>query len=169
MIAEEVQKPRRSMWTIMQEVAEKHGVTTDLIKARDRRPFVFLARAEFCYRARVELRRSYPQIAKKLGQDHTTVMNAVEKVAAAKRRGEAWPVERQPVGDVQNPMTRRERTERDRARERRKEARRREVKLAQQINSYWREQGKNANATVIETEYGVFKIETRIEPLEVAT
>lgn len=154
------------MWAIMQEVAERHGVTTDLIKARDRRPFVFLARAEFCYRARVELRLSYPQIARKLGQDHSTVMSAVEKVAAAKRRGKEWPVESRPEGNMKKPLTKRERTEAIRAAERRREARRREVKNAQQINSYWREQGVNANAEVVEVEYGIFKIVTNFEKMK---
>lgn len=73
---------RPRMRDILKDVAKRHGFNKrDLIGARQTRD-VCAARQEFCYLARTQADKSYPQIGRFLGnRDHTTIIHAVRQHA----------------------------------------------------------------------------------------
>lgn len=64
---------------IAAEVCKAHQISPlDFFSKRRFRP-ITKARQEYCYRARHETTASYPEIAKLLGWDHTSVLYGVRK------------------------------------------------------------------------------------------
>lgn len=75
---------------IKSEVAEKHGITVADIEGLSRPHELSIPRHELMYRLRVDLEKSYPQIAKLLGdRDHTTVIYGARR--HAERNGLPMP------------------------------------------------------------------------------
>jgi chromosomal replication initiator protein len=64
---------------IVEEVAEKHGMTpTQMLKAQGNPP-IWDAKAEAFWRMYHQTHLSYPGIGRLYGRDHTTVQNAVRR------------------------------------------------------------------------------------------
>lgn len=63
------------MPTIMLEVCDKYQITPEILRSRQRRNGAWEARKEFCYLAHLA-GRSYPQIGRFLGRDHTAALYA---------------------------------------------------------------------------------------------
>lgn len=65
---------------VLEEVAEKHGLTVTEMLARRRAKPIVHARQEACWRLVKELGYSYPQVARRCNYyDHTTALHAVRK------------------------------------------------------------------------------------------
>ncbi len=76
------EKRPKTMREIMEEVAEKYGITAHDIKSACRRRDMIVPRHEFFYRARTETLNSYPAIGRYCGdRDHTTAIHGVKKHA----------------------------------------------------------------------------------------
>lgn len=72
--------PLTSTQQILQEVAEKHGITVKDLKGPCRRLKYALPRHEAAYRIVKELGFSLPKTGRVLGKrDHTTILNSVRK------------------------------------------------------------------------------------------
>lgn len=72
--------PITSTQQILQEVAEKHGITIQDLKGPCRRLKYALPRHEAAYRIVKELGFSLPKTGRVLGKrDHTTILNSVRK------------------------------------------------------------------------------------------
>jgi chromosomal replication initiator protein len=72
--------PLTSTQQILQEVAEKHGITVQDLKGPCRRLKYALPRHEAAYRIVKELGFSLPKTGRVLGKrDHTTILNSVRK------------------------------------------------------------------------------------------
>ena len=72
--------PLTSTQQILQEVAEKHGITVQNLKGPCRRLKYALPRHEAAYRIVKELGFSLPKTGRVLGKrDHTTILNSVRK------------------------------------------------------------------------------------------
>jgi chromosomal replication initiation ATPase DnaA len=80
--------PRPTVRAIIEDVAREHRVNVDeLLSKSHRRPLVHM-RWEAMYRARVETGRSYPEIARVFGLDHSTVHHGVRKFASMRKAAE---------------------------------------------------------------------------------
>lgn len=66
---------------LLTEVAREHQLTPGEIRGKSRSKGRVLARQEFCYRARAELKWSLNKIGMFLGRDHTTVLHGIRKHA----------------------------------------------------------------------------------------
>lgn len=87
-------KNRISLFKIMEEVADKYGVSVDDIKSNRRSHVIVNPRLEFYYRARTETLCSYPEIGRFCGgRDHSTVISGAIKYA--KNNGKDLPESRQ--------------------------------------------------------------------------
>lgn len=65
--------------SIFMEASEKYKMSIKMIKSTSRRKKFVEVRQEVAYRLRMELKYSYPQIGRLLGnRDHTTAINAVK-------------------------------------------------------------------------------------------
>lgn len=64
---------------IVEEVAEKHGMTPTGLLKTTRSPRTWDARAEAFWRMYHQTHLSYPGIGRLYGRDHTTVQNAVRR------------------------------------------------------------------------------------------
>lgn len=85
--------PRHSrfMTLVVELVGERFGVTQDQIFSHDRHRTIAIAR-QACYwlgRHASKPQLSYPQIARALGTDHTTVMHGVRRMAE-RLEDDAW-------------------------------------------------------------------------------
>lgn len=74
-----------SLHELLKSVSRTTGVSVADIKGRSRMRRIGHARQEFCYYARALTGKSFPQIARVIGRDHTSVIHAVD--AHAKRHG----------------------------------------------------------------------------------
>lgn len=76
--------PQALVWKqIVAEVCERHGVPFRDIVSQRRDRKTAKARAEACYRLRMETTLSLPQIGRKLGgRDHTTILHSVRRYEA---------------------------------------------------------------------------------------
>jgi hypothetical protein len=80
---------QRKLYEFVESVAERYGVTVDMIMSRDRHSSVAAARHAVCYALRYDLpdrELSYPEIGRILDRDHSTVMSSVKTFAANKTR-----------------------------------------------------------------------------------
>ena len=74
---------------IVEEVAEKHGVSFETMKGDNRRKGVTVARFEVCARLYDETGMSLPQIGRLLNKDHSTVLHAIRRHHAITKAGAA--------------------------------------------------------------------------------
>lgn len=65
--------------TIARQVCQKHRISLDALKNKMRWASHVKARQEFCWRARRETGKSFPQIGAFINRDHTTVMHSARK------------------------------------------------------------------------------------------
>ena len=66
-----------SMADIARRVADSHRLSVADIRGPCRERSYAVARQEFCFEARKQLRWSFPQIGRFLNRDHSTVIHAV--------------------------------------------------------------------------------------------
>lgn len=72
---------------IVEDVAEKHGVSFETMKGDNRRKGVTAARFEVCARLYAETGMSLPQIGRLLNKDHTTVLHGIRRHHAIIKAG----------------------------------------------------------------------------------
>jgi chromosomal replication initiation ATPase DnaA len=82
---EGVRTTTRHTTRVLQEVAREHDVTVVQILSRDRHRITVRARQDAAYALREQLGLSFPQIARILERDHTTIQYAVRQAAARRR------------------------------------------------------------------------------------
>lgn len=90
-----VDDPSFPAWKrIALEVCAKHEIKLSEMKSPQRNMSLVLARHEAFYRCKTETEMSLPQIGRRFGRDHTTVLHGVRKHAA--RNGLPDPFPRHP-------------------------------------------------------------------------
>ncbi len=85
-------KPGFAWSAILDEVCAQHGVPHALVLSVARTAPIIAARHEVMYRLAAETAMSLPQIGRKLGRDHTSVLHGIR--VHARRRG--LPLPRRP-------------------------------------------------------------------------
>lgn len=82
---EELERSTPKMEDVLRAVCVKHGLTRMEISSKSRSKRLFIARQEFWYLCAKLTLKSYPDIARHLGRDHTTVLHGIR--SHGKRNG----------------------------------------------------------------------------------
>jgi chromosomal replication initiation ATPase DnaA len=77
----------RKLYQFVDEVAQRYGVTIEMVVGRDRHASISAARHAVCYALRYDLpdrELSLPEIGRIIDRDHTTVMSSLRRHASRK-------------------------------------------------------------------------------------
>lgn len=77
--SQSIPKARKTMADIVTEVARKHGLSVEQLRANRRDSMTIHAKHEAFYRCRRETGHSMPVIGRFFGNDHTTVLHGVRR------------------------------------------------------------------------------------------